>query len=516
MQYFEQHINTTIFSFLFITVFAVTNGFASKKLVENWNTTPALDAAWSNTGGHDSQVYINNGELHQILRPYSATESNLPINARNRFADATANVLTKFQTTVRIEAISNISQIPALEYAVAEFTGFFYNTSSNPSDATGDIMYQIRFGDRGNGLEVWWILLEFTDGNYIGYTEHGSGIIAAPSGGWQTGQDYTLQVIYDGAETFTATFGGTPTTPAAVSGPSRLDNATWKGKYIRSRIWINQPFTGDPDTNKLHVVFDDIQIGINADPLSSYDNFDGADAALSLTNWNEKELIRQATVANNMLKMSLKTASTDTIPSDGINLRANLPDMYSKTKYLQVDMRLTGGVIPDATRGQIYAGGIWGNGKYTSTNFPGDSDGGISFQASLIKNHNPPFNYQVTCYMSMCNDASCTAFIDLNLATWGADAAPDTTYTATLTQTGTVFSCKFTNTATGAVLFSESSDISTHGISEVAPIGEYKRLRARVRFNPGEVVSYVDNIYVEGKSSILLNIVPIIGSQAQN
>ncbi len=516
MQYIERHIGFTIFSFLLITIFSVTNAFAGKKLLENWNTTPALDTSWGHVGGADTQVYISSGELHHILRPYSASVSELPINARHRFASSTASSLTKFQTTVRIEAIGDISQTPELAFAAVELGGLFYNTTSSPTDGTGDVLFRIRYGDRGSGLEVWLELLEFTDGDYIGATEHPTGTIAAPLGGWQIGQDYIMQVIYDGDRTFTATFNGTPTVPANIIGPVRMDSPDYDGKWIRSRIYAEQLFTGDPDANMLHVVYDDIQVGLNANPLSTYDNFDGADAALSLDDWHKDELIRTSTVTNNMLKLSLETTTTDTIPSGGVRLRANLPNIYADTDYFQADMKLEGTVIPDGTRGEIRATGTWGNGKYTSEASKVGSDGNISFEVNLKKSENPPFNYSISCWVSMCSNAACdSGWISFPLNAY-AQADPDTMYTASLRRTGTVYSCKVTNTVTREILFSDSVDPTEHGIAEIARIGEVRKFWVSVRNNPGEVVGYIDNVFVEGGSSILFSILPIISSQAQN
>lgn len=478
------------------------------KLFEDWNTLPALDADWGGNTGEDINVYITNGELHHVLRPYSATKSNIPVNARNRLINATTNDLREFETTVRIESIGNISQAPAIEYAAAEFFGFFYNTALSPTNATGDVHFRIRYGDRGNGLEVWWELVEWNDENFISSTEHAAGTIAAPLGGWQIGADYLVYIIYDGDNTFNLTFGGTSS--GAIDGPARGDAPYTNSTWIRSRIFLAQPFTGNPDTNSLHAVFDDVKIGNSTTSLFDYDNFDGAREALAKSNWHKDEMIRQSTVTGNMLKMTLKSAD-DIIPgaSNSIRSRTSLPGLYEKTDYFQADIMLEGGVIDDDTRGEIRAWGIWGNGKYNTENFPGGQDGKINFEINLQKRSNIPYAVQVDCFIGMCNDSNCTSPIDFSsVLDASATAAVDTWYTITMQRIGTVFSCQVDETG-GPTLISESLDLSTHGVSgvapvtEVAPIGEEKKFWVSVRDAPGEVVAYVDNVYIDGLSGDL-------------
>lgn len=72
------------------------------RLLEDWNTTPALDNGWGNSYDNDFQVYISAGELHHVLRPYSTAGTSSQVQTRSRFVTSTANNMTAFQSTVRI------------------------------------------------------------------------------------------------------------------------------------------------------------------------------------------------------------------------------------------------------------------------------------------------------------------------------------------------------------------------------------------------------------------------------
>lgn len=463
---------------------------ANKYLIEDWETTPALDASWQNVGGTDSKVYIENGELHHVVRPYSYSSAEV-LNVRNRFSSATYNQLTAFQTLVRIEAVGDIGQTPEIEYAAVEFGGLFYNTMSNPIGGNGAVWFQVRYGDRGAGLEAWWSLLEFADDDYDTHIEHDSGTFTPPAGGWVLGQNYLLDVSYDGNSTLSASFNGNVTGP--VVGPTRLSPPAYAGKWIRSRISLLQPFTGDPGINRFHAVFDDVQVGLNSAALAPYDSFS---LPLSVEKWRDNELLRESTVVDGMLKMRYLTASGDTISSSGAKLRNGLPAKYDQTDFIQFDMKIEGGIIPEGTRGEMRMNGAWGNGKYDTSNYPGNSDGQISFDANLRRKSSAPYEYQIECFLSMCDNSNCSSLVDFNFDA-SAPAEPDVFYTAKLWKRDTQFFCEVSKESDGSILISESIDIQNQGISNIAPVGEHKRFWAAVRENPGEIIGYLDNVYVE-------------------
>lgn len=496
-------------SLLTLSLTITTYVLAGNKLVENWDSTPALDASWENVGGNDQRTYIDSGELHQIIRPYCQKFDGIDcgMNARTRFLSSEYNNLLRFQATLRLEKKCDIAKNNEFDFCAADFSGFFYNMNPSPSDPAGDVFFIVRFGDKGNGLEAWWEIWQFQDANYTVWSLFDEGTIIPPSGGWQLSTNYTVDVTYDNNKTFTGTFGGQAITGAV--GPDKGDAAFWAGKWIRVRAELNKAFTGDPDVNMIHAVFDDVYID-KGTGLILHDDFNTG--ALSTSLWDSNRLLRDVTVTNNRLKMAYKTASTDMISNSGVSLRADIPEDYSKTDFIQVDMEIAGGVTPDGTRSEILLNGVFGNGKYSADNFPGNSDGEIFAAVRLRKRSDAPYSYDTSCWAIMCEDANCNTYTEYTLNNSNAPVDPNTIYTASLQKSGTVLTCKVTEKSTGNVLISSSTDLASQGLSKIYPVNEYKQLRVRVRQAPGEVIGYFDNLVVEVPSSILLNIVPIINN----
>lgn len=498
-----------LLSILLLTIFTVENVSAGKKLVENWDSTPALDTTWRNVGGNDHMTYIESGELHQLIRPYCTAQdavSNCSMQARTRFLSSEFNTMTHFSGTIRLEKTCDMSTNSEFEFCAADFSGFFYNTNATPSDAAGDVFFVTRVGEKGNGLEAWWQIWVVQDGNYDIITLFDEGTITPPPGGWQLSTNYPLDITYDDIKTFSGTFGGQAISGAV--GPDKGDFAFYAGKWLRVRTELLQSYTGDPDTSMLHAVFGDVYLDTGSG-LMLHDDFNSG--ALSISDWDNGQLLREVAVTNNKLKLAYKTASTDMISSSGVSLRAQLPDEYSSTNYLQADMQLEDGVTADGTRSEVRVEGGFGNGKYST--YLGNPDGEISVTTRIRKNPNPPFDYQLHCFAGMCDNSDCSSWIEYNWPDTFSPADPDTVYTASIRKTGTVIACEIKEAATGVVKISSSLDLVNHGVTAIYPVGEWKHLRVRIRDNPGEVVGYYDNLFVEGGSSILFNMVPVISSQ---
>lgn len=322
-----------------------------------------------------------------------------------------------------------------------------------------------------------------------------TGDFTPPAGGWQTGVDYTLQVVYNGINEFIASLGGQPTLPTpTISGPARGDSAYYAGKWIRTRVILNQAFTGDPDINKLHVIFDNVQVDTGSG-LVSYDDFDGPDASLSLNDWDKNYLIGQATVTDNMLKVGVKAAVGDVLTSTHIVNRVAFPPGIVKTDTLQMDMKIGANPVPNSARTELRVGGSWGNGLYTSDTEAGYDgiDGGIHMVARLEKEAGKS-TYRVICSIDMNDKSLPVGYQPITFDV--APAQPDTMYTAYLRKRGTVLDCEIRNSSDLSIL-SSSKDLSTAGLSFIAPIGESKEVSVRTRNAPAEAIGYFDNLYIE-------------------
>ncbi len=478
--------------FFIISAFSVNQAFAGLGVLEDWNTTPALDAVWGDSSVQDTQRYISGGKLHHVIRPYSTADSGQYLKTHTIFPDSVARAITAFQATVRIESIGIISAAPEIDYAITDFFGTYYNINAIPSSVAGDIQFVVRIGDRGNGLEAWYYLTKIDDANW-NFTNLKTGIFTPPNGGWQNGVDYVLRVVYDGSNSFTATIGDQPTDITPVTGPARGNDVMWAGKSFRTRMRTNKSFTGNPDAFMIHAVYDDVQIDTGTG-LALYDDFNGADESLSTAKWYEGTLLGQSTVINNMLKVSLKTATGDTIDATGLRNSAILPPEYNGTDIIQVDMMMEGNPIQDAARARVTTEGTFGNGKYLADG-NGD-DGAIRLRANIEKMRNTDNQYRIICNSYMMDNSNPDGWVDI-MWKW-VPATPNTWYTATISRSENTLNCQFKNTSTGEVVLEESIDVTTiEGINPIAPIGKRMALYVRDIYAPAEVIGYFDNLYVD-------------------
>lgn len=472
-------------------IFSFTQSFAGQKLLEDWNTTTVLDAAWGGSDVQDQNIYVSGGALHHHVRPYSTLITSNNLSILSSFPYSTANNLKGFQSKIRIESIGNISSAPGIAFAAAEFGGVYYNINATPTSIVGDISFFAHFGDRGNGLEAWYVLVRNDAPDYSSWTELATGVFPPPNGGWQTGTDYILAIAYDGSNSFTSTLGGRPTDISPVVGPERGNSAWWATKSIITNVKLNESFIGDPDAYAMHAVYDDVQIDTGSG-LTLHDNFNAADESLSTLLWDSGTLVRQSTVTNGMVKVSLKTASGDTVVENGFRYTVGLPTEHQSTDILQADMKIEGNTMQSAARARVAIGGVFGNGKYTTAG--NGNDGAIQFNANVEKKVNSS-DYRVICN-SFMEGENLNAEVEIM---WEhVPALPDTWYTATLSKTGNTLYCQIAETSTGTVILSASKDVTTvAGISPIVPVGETRELFVRDIYAPAEVIGYYDNVYVK-------------------
>ncbi len=481
----------TISFCLLLSFYFINHADAGEKLLEDWNSIPALDAVWGDSTVQDQHIYVEGGRMHHSIRPYSTAGTvDQNLTSVSKFPYSTAASLVALQATIRLNALGNISSTPAIEFAAADFIGIFYNINDTPSSPEGDVYFVTRFGDRGNGLEAWYFLVRIDDPDGASWTQLTSGIFTPPSGGWQMATDYILALAYDGANGFTASIGGQPTDVSPVVGPMRGAPAWWAGKSIRTRVGLDAPFTGDPDAFAIHAVFDNISIDTGGG-LALYDDFNSADESLSTSRWDSTTLVRQSEVTDDMLKMRLKVAEVDTVIENGFRYTVGLPPEYQNTDFLQADMKIAGNTMQNAARARVAIGGVFGNGKYSESGH--GNDGAIQFNANVEKKVGSA-DYRVICNAFMEG----LTLADEVIIMWEhVPALPDTWYTATLAITGNTLQCQIKNTTSGEVVLSATKDVTTVGISSIAQLGETRELFVRDIYAPAEVIGYYDNIYVK-------------------
>ncbi|MBW2659993.1 MAG: hypothetical protein JRC87_10460 [Deltaproteobacteria bacterium] len=453
---------------------------AAKKLLENWNSTPALDCSWRD-GDIDRYVDTTDNKLHLAIRPYAASIDGdfCRDRARARFKDPAS--ISSFTVTVNI---NKIEYKPEMLMTGAEVNGMFYKSTRAGDGATGDVQFKIRFGDRGSGLEVWWDMFESLNPDFTDEFKTTDVIVAPGTAGLATGNDYEITLEYDGDHTLSYSFaGGTINETGTATGPDHGDSPFYQGKALEARIYIDKPLITSPDINTLDVVYSDLYINGSATP---YDTFT---TPLNSTLWKEPD--SAATVTANRLKMSVVSTTTD----DQL-IETLLPNRYGSSKFMQADIMLQGGLIPDGTRGETRMKNNWGNGKHTTE---GDWDGSVATYSGIRKS-NTTNEYQACCWTSMDdNTAVPDPWVDIFFNC--VDASPDKFYTFSTERSGTVISCTIRDTASNAVLDHQTADTKDFGLATIYPVNQRKKLYTLLRKIPGpgrkEAIGYFDNVYID-------------------
>jgi len=124
---------------------------------------------------------------------------------------------TALQATISVVSIDDGGS-----QAEASVQGRYYNANSAaPVDDVGEVVARVLIGDRGNGLEAWWEILESTDPDFNASNKT-TGAIIAP-GTLNTNTPYITKVEYDANQTFIFTVDSTGSGP--VLGPVRIGPA---------------------------------------------------------------------------------------------------------------------------------------------------------------------------------------------------------------------------------------------------------------------------------------------------
>ena len=158
--------------------------------------------------------------------------------------------------------------------SIAGIEGYFYNTQSSGTSSTGDITAAIYIGNRGNGLEAFWTVREFTEG---GIEERGSGTLIGP-GILELSKGYSVvKIFYDGENSFEFTVDDVTN---SFTGPQRQREAIEPYKYLITGV----SSSGGSGKGYMSALFDKVYIN---DSSTVYDTFDAM--TLDQTKWQNLE-----------------------------------------------------------------------------------------------------------------------------------------------------------------------------------------------------------------------------------
>jgi hypothetical protein len=245
---------------LFLLPFLVTvislPVWAARELVDNFDGSSIDFSKWSNFdpafSAHEFFARIDTGNENLVLMDasdgsrYQRTRISVP-----------STTLTAMQATISVIAVADGGS-----RASANVEGRYYNAvSAAPTDAIGDVFAAVSIGDRGNGLEAWWEIVQATAPDFTAWIQVSSGTIIAP-GTLSTGSAYVTKIEYDGDRTFTFDVAGTSS--GSVTGPARVGFPASSSQRLSAS-------TDCCGTNpSIKATFDDIYLDNN---LTVYDDF---------------------------------------------------------------------------------------------------------------------------------------------------------------------------------------------------------------------------------------------------
>ena len=131
---------------------------------------------------------------------------------------ATTGVSQDVRTALRIRnpglsGLSGTVSITEIDRGDGEATigiaGSYYNAvySGDPTDSTGEVFAHVRLGDRGDGLEAWWEIIESTSPDWSAFTVRDNGTLLPP-GDVDLGVEYRIGMSHDGETGFAFSLDG--------------------------------------------------------------------------------------------------------------------------------------------------------------------------------------------------------------------------------------------------------------------------------------------------------------------
>lgn len=158
-----------------------------------------------------------------------------------------------------------------------------YSTGSGPNTVTGRVFASLHIGDRGNGLEVWYLITREINDN--GDSEDvDTGVVADHNSGLSLHTVYQLEIVYDGVNQFIFSLyddSGNPIgLPVTANGPalgSLIDN------YPHLRV--KSPSGG----GRIDVAVTKVETG--NDSYTIYDDF--SNSSLDPVKWREPEVAKE-------------------------------------------------------------------------------------------------------------------------------------------------------------------------------------------------------------------------------
>ena len=455
----------------FVFVFTIAFNSATAKILlddfseDNLDLTKWKPQNWDENGNNTAVTDFiretNQGSLVLKL----GVESG---NGRNSVSFTNPNTINVIEAEVAVVKTALVND-PDVGLQ-ARIEGTFYN-SQVAAGTTGDVWATIRLVEKGNGLEVGYVIEEALDENWNNSNVWKDTIAT----GLSYNQAYNLKIEYNsGLNEFTFTVegvGSATVTSATLPSNVRATENPWRS--LTTRI-----FNAVSGTNYIHALFDNVFVN---DAL--YDDF--KTSPLDLSRWNWGEYSRG--IVDGTLHLNVQ-------PIDERSTSSVQPE-NQETNYLEAKILIESGaqIAPGRSGLARLAGYFYNNSRDGSAGKPYDGEIGDAWVVNgiFLDDNN---NLKAECYVWVSDkpDGWDSNAPRIFVETFTTPIAFDTSYTLSIEYTGSAFIFKLND---------ETVQYNIPDPQYPPSIGQYRTIQSRVYAEPGEtghIKVQVDDVYVEG------------------
>jgi len=455
-------------SYLHISVIALllmftmeANIVAAQTLLDDFSGTYLDQSKWKDI------VFVREVKGDKLISKIQSSATNTYVRNHTHFKKNIASI-NVIQCDIVVSEATLDTGTDTVSFA--RINGFYYNTVGS-GNVTGDVWAGVYIGNRGNGLEAFWIVDEVLNDDMTSSNLLGEGTLIVP--GLDYGLTYTVKLEYDGDTTFTFTVAGVSKT--IDTGKTKMGSAITPFKALTVGAYSN----GGSGSGFVSASFDNVQID---DPLTAYDDF--STAPLDQTNWIDKEYIRE--ISGGKLRLNIQA-------EDERNT-ARITPINQDTNYLEAKIIIESGAqIPAGRRGLVrIAGYYYNNSRDGSAGMPYDGEiGDVWVTNRIVVDDNNQLRAFCSVWASDKPDGWDSNAPNIFYEDFTTAIAFDTAYTLSIEYTGTALIFKLNN---------ETFQYDITGIQYPVSTGQYRTLQSRVYAENGEsgqIKVQVDDVYVE-------------------
>ena len=455
--------------FIFILISPVVNA----EVFEDFSGSMSLDKF---TSGEINQTVVS-GEL--VLASRASASSRRNARTSQAFLINSAGV-TNYSADLKITELSLGNS--ETQQAEIRLFGEYYFTD------VGIAWVSIALGDRGNGLEAWYVIYNdvYDNGQYVSSNTFVQGSLA--SNGLSLNTSYRASITYDGATGLTFIFNGG--TPVTVQGPVKTaDSSNWVGLGTRVRFGNNNSTPNDfndelPEDGSIAFVSGAVD-NVVTDVGRPSDDF----STTNLDNWNR--LPNSTSIIDGQLELTIAQAGSSRFTQRAVLVQQNL-------KYFGAKMTLSSQSTPGATaRIRARITGYLGNDTFDESNgdISNGFEGNIFNQITLERLSDGRFRFFVYISRSLDADFNTEDEILFQEVTLGAPIAYDVQYDVAIEQVGNRVNYIFD----GVTLVSfdlTTSPVFSGNLYDATSVA-FSQLNARIQDGPGKVVALFDDIVTQ-------------------